>query len=121
MNGYIALIHYPLDSLEWLVSFPDLPRCVSSGRSIDDAVVNGRMALSEHLADLVLAGETLPRARTPGEMLLAANDDPQLACRMIGAVLKAIEPEAAATLRMTVSGVAVQYGFYGEERPRRRA
>ena len=121
MNGYIALIHYPLDSLEWLVSFPDLPDCTSSGRSLEEAVANARGALSEHLARRLILGDAAPQARTPGEMLLAANEDPLLANRMVGAVLKAIEPELSATLRLAVSGAAVQYGFYGEERPRRRA
>ena len=120
MNGYIALIHYPLDSLEWLVSFPDLPECRSAGRSLDEAVVNARLALTDHLTFRTMTGEAVPAARSPGEMLLAANDDPALACRMVGAVLKAIEPEPAAALRLAVSNVAVQYGFYGEERPRRR-
>jgi len=121
MNGYIALIHYPLDSLEWLVSFPDLPGCTSSGRSLEEAVANARGALSEHLARRLILGDEAPPARTPGEMLLAANEDTVLAHRMVGAVLKAIEPELSATLRMAVSGAAVQYGFYGEERPRKRA
>ncbi len=121
MTGYIALIHYPLDSLEWLVSFPDLPGCRSSGRSLDEAVVNARRALTDHLAEWLASGEVPPPARAPGEMLLSANDDPQLARRMVGAVLKAIDPQPSAALRLAVSNVAVQYGFYGEERPRRRA
>ncbi len=121
MNGYIALIHYPLDSLEWLVSFPDLPDCNSSGRSLEEAAANARAVLSEHLARRVALGDIAPPARAPGEMLLAANEDPQLAHQMVGAVLKAIEPELAATLRLAVSNAAIQYGFYGEERPRRRA
>jgi predicted RNase H-like HicB family nuclease len=121
MIGYIALIHYPLDSLEWLVSFPDLPDCTASGRTLDEAVANGRTALSGYLAGCLVRGDEPPRARLPGEMLLAANEDPYLARRMVGAVLKAIDPGPGAPLRLAAAEVAIQYGFYGEERLRRRA
>jgi|GEM_PF-1755711 len=121
MNGYIALIHYPLDSIEWRVSFPDLPGCTASGRSLDEATANARVALAEHLAMMAMRSEALPEARMPGDMLLAANDDPDLAGRMVGAVLKAIDPDPASALRVTTTGLVEQYGFYGEERPRRRA
>ncbi|MCT8973112.1 type II toxin-antitoxin system HicB family antitoxin [Microbaculum marinisediminis] len=121
MTGYIALIHYPLDGLEWRVSFPDLPACRSSGRSLDEATANAQRALTEHLSEWLVSDDLPPPARTPGEMLLAANDDPQLARRMVGAVLRAIDPYQGTTLRHAAAGMAAQYGFYGEERPRRRA
>lgn len=120
MNGYIALVHYPRDSVEWTATFPDLPGCSARGRSLDEAAANSRGALSEHLTEILSLGRALPRARGPGDMLLSANDDPELARRMVGAVLKAIEPEPASALRLTAA-VAGQRGFYGEARPRRRA
>lgn len=121
MNGYIALIRCPFDSLEWQVTFPDLPKCRTTGRSLDQAIANAREALSAHLAAIAVSGGVPPRARTPAQMLLDANEDPTLACQMVGAVLKSIEVEPATTLRLTASGAARQYGFYGEERPLRRA
>ena len=116
MNGYIALLLRPTDSLEWLVWFPDLPDCRSAGRSLDAAVENAREALSSHLAEIAGSGRTLPPARSPGEMLLSANDDPRLAVQMVGAVLRVIEPLEA--LPLAASGPARQVGFYGEARQR---
>jgi len=121
MNGYIALIRCPFDGAEWEATFPDLPECRAVGSSIEDAVAKAREMLSAHLAAIAVSGGVPPRARQPGEMLLAANEDSELAARMVGAVLKAIELEPAATLRLTAAGAARQYGFYGEERVRRRA
>ncbi|MEJ8573782.1 type II toxin-antitoxin system HicB family antitoxin [Microbaculum marinum] len=116
MNGYIALIRYPADSIEWLVTFPDLPGCRASGRSMDDALVNGRTALSAHLAEIALSGRSAPAAREPGDMLLAANDDPALAAQMVGAVLRVIEPEADEAVTVSASVAGDKVGFYGEVR-----
>jgi predicted RNase H-like HicB family nuclease len=116
MNGYIALIRYPADSVEWLVSFPDLPGCRASGRSLEDALENGRAALADHVDELTATGQAAPAARTPGEMLLSANEDHDLAGEMVGAVLRVIVPDVADTARLASAGAARSFGFYGEVR-----
>lgn len=42
------------------VFFPDVPGCVSAGRSEQEVFANAEQALSGHLAEMVRAGESLP-------------------------------------------------------------
>ena len=44
------------------VFFPDVPGCVSAGRTKSEAFANGEQALSAHLHLLAQEGEDLPRA-----------------------------------------------------------
>lgn len=59
MRPYVALIHKDPDS-DFGVSFPDLPGCVSAGRTLDEARVAAAEALALHIAGMVEDGETLP-------------------------------------------------------------
>ena len=43
------------------VFFPDVPGCVSAGRTEEEAFANAEEALSGHLAEMVRGGESLPR------------------------------------------------------------
>ena len=43
------------------VFFPDVPGCVSAGRTEQEVFANAEEALSGHLAEMVRAGESLPR------------------------------------------------------------
>lgn len=43
---------------------PDLPGCVSTGRTAVEATNNMREAVEGHLAELRLAGEPIPRPTT---------------------------------------------------------
>jgi len=42
------------------VFFPDVPGCVSAGRTEQEALANAEEALSGHLAEMLLGGESLP-------------------------------------------------------------
>jgi len=42
------------------VFFPDVPGCVSAGRTERDALANAEEALAGHLAEMLLGGENLP-------------------------------------------------------------
>ncbi|THB62859.1 MAG: CopG family transcriptional regulator [Desulfovibrio sp.] len=59
MATYIALIHKDSDS-DFGVSFPDLPGCITAGRSLDEAKDFAAEALAAWVEDAVEAGESLP-------------------------------------------------------------
>lgn len=64
------------------VFFPDVPGCVSAGRTELEAIENGEEALALHLAEMVRSGEQVPKA--------SANipDDPEVDehCRFLARV-----------------------------------
>jgi predicted RNase H-like HicB family nuclease len=43
------------------VFFPDVPGCVSAGRTEQEVFANAEEALSGHLAEILLGGESLPQ------------------------------------------------------------
>lgn len=49
----------------WLITFPDLPGCMSDGETPEEAIMNGRDALVAWLAAAREAGREVPR---PGEL-----------------------------------------------------
>ncbi len=57
----------PLSEAEgggWLISFPDLPGCMSDGETPEEAVENGKDAVSSWIAACAQAGRAIPK---PGE------------------------------------------------------
>jgi predicted RNase H-like HicB family nuclease len=58
-----AIILEPSAS-NWSASAPDLPGCVATGRSIEDAKARLREAIEMHLAGLREDGLPIPRAST---------------------------------------------------------
>ena len=56
MRHYIALLHKEADS-DYGVSFPDLPGCVTAGKTLDEARANAEEALALHLAGMAEDGE----------------------------------------------------------------
>ena len=60
---YIAYLHKDKDS-DFGVSFPDLPGCVTAGRTLEEARTMAAEALTLHLAGMVEDGEALPEAST---------------------------------------------------------
>lgn len=71
-GAYFALIHQPENGSEWGVTFPDLPGCVSSGATFEEAQHNARQALAGHVAALRADGEDVPASRSYVEL----NRDP---------------------------------------------
>jgi predicted RNase H-like HicB family nuclease len=63
MRPYIALIHKDPDS-DYGVSFPDLPGCITAGKTLDEARAMAVEALALHLEGLVEDGEDLPEPST---------------------------------------------------------
>ncbi|GFZ99795.1 HicB family protein [Elstera cyanobacteriorum] len=82
MTYYVAYIRKETDS-DYGVEFPDLPGCVSAGRTLDEARAMAAEALAGHLAVLETLGEPIPQPSS----LEALKDDPQQA----GAVLVLID------------------------------
>lgn len=71
---YLALVTKEEDS-DWNVVFPDLPGCVTAGRSLDEAVAFAEEALALHVHGLREDGGT-PSAPTDIEDVMA---DPESA------------------------------------------
>lgn len=75
MTQYIALIHKDADS-DFGVSFPDLPGCVTAGRTLDEARAFAAEAIALHLEGLVQDGEAIPEPSCLEDIMAeAANRD----------------------------------------------
>jgi predicted RNase H-like HicB family nuclease len=59
MSNYIAIIHKDPKS-DFGVSFPDLPGCISAGRTIDEAKEMAQEALSLHIQGMLEDGDEVP-------------------------------------------------------------
>ena len=52
----------------YLITYPDLPGCMSDGETTEEAVINGRDALKSYLLACVEFGDPIPEPGTVGEM-----------------------------------------------------
>jgi predicted RNase H-like HicB family nuclease len=92
---YIAYLHKDKNS-DFGVSFPDLPGCVTAGRTLEEARKLAGEALNLHLAGMLEDGAKLPKASTLDELA----GDPA----MRGAVAFLVEAEAPEkTVRVNVT------------------
>lgn len=64
---YIAYLHKDKGS-DFGVSFPDFPRCVTAGRTLDEARQLAGEALTLHIAGMLEDGESLPEPSTLDEL-----------------------------------------------------
>jgi predicted RNase H-like HicB family nuclease len=86
MRAFIALIHKDAES-DYGVSFPDLPGCVTAGRTLDEARTMAAEALALHLEGLAADGAAIPEPSSLEPIMAeAANRD---------AVAFLVEAEAA--------------------------
>ena len=69
MRYYIALLHKDPKS-DYGVSFPDLPGCVTAGRTLDEARVMATDALAQHLQGMIEDGDAVPEPSSL-EMVMA--------------------------------------------------
>ena len=72
MPHYIGLIHKDLASDDG-VSFPDLPGCITAGRTLDEARVLAQDALALHLSGMADDGKAAPEPSAL-ESIMAAPD-----------------------------------------------
>jgi predicted RNase H-like HicB family nuclease len=68
MSEYIALIHKDADS-DYGVSFPDLPGCVTAGRTLEEARGLAPEALALHIAGIIADGEAVPAPSSLTEIM----------------------------------------------------
>ena len=73
MRYYIALLHKDPKS-DYGVSFPDLPGCVTAGRTLDEARVMATDALAQHLQGMIEDGDAIPEPSSL-EMVMADPDN----------------------------------------------
>jgi len=59
MAHYIALVHKDPKS-DFGVSFPDLPGCITAGRTIQEALEMAKEALAGHLEAMARDGDPIP-------------------------------------------------------------
>jgi predicted RNase H-like HicB family nuclease len=59
---YVSVMHRA-GRAGYTVAFPDVPGCTASGRTVDQAMRNARVALDGHLADLRVVGKQVPEPR----------------------------------------------------------
>lgn len=71
MTRYLAII----DAADGVLGayFPDAPGCVAMAATEDEVIDNAADALAEWVADVLAAGEALPRPRTYQELLKAGE------------------------------------------------
>jgi len=67
---YTVIIE-PADDGTFSVYVPDLPGCVSTGRSREEAVESIREAIQGHVQTLRELGETVPPPRSQSEVVAA--------------------------------------------------
>ena len=67
---YTVIIE-PADDGTFSVYVPDLPGCVSTGRSREEAVESIREAIQGHVQTLRELGETVPPPRSQAEVVAA--------------------------------------------------
>lgn len=72
MLNYIAVIHKDSDS-DYSVSFPDIPGCITAGKTIDEAKNMAQEALELHIEGLLEDKEILPKESS----LEKITNDPQ--------------------------------------------
>ena len=75
--------------------FPDVPGCVSAGRTEHESFANAEQALSGHLAEMVRAGESLP----PRSDEIPADPEVEEYCRIL---VRAELPGKAVRLNITM-------------------
>ena len=98
MSYAIAVIHE--EKGVYGISFPDFPGCISTGRSIDEAMFKGSQALALHVAGIVEDGEALPMLRNVAQL----RADPEFSVDFEGATVAAVEVELPRrTVRVNIS------------------
>ena len=95
MDTFIAYVRLPAGGSDWQAEFPDLPGCTASGVTLDAVIEAARDALTIHLAELIAERRPVPRPREAADMMISVNEDPDLARRVVGAVLTPVAPRPA--------------------------
>ncbi|MDB5964160.1 MAG: hypothetical protein JWQ72_660 [Polaromonas sp.] len=90
MRQYIGLIHKDAAS-DYGVSFPDLPGCVTAGKSLEEARVMAQEALTLHVVGMIEDGEAVPAPSTLDEIMANRENEGSIA---VLALAPAVAPKA---------------------------
>ncbi|MDB5597260.1 MAG: hypothetical protein JWM36_4221 [Hyphomicrobiales bacterium] len=90
MRQYIGLIHKEAAS-DYGVSFPDLPGCVTAGKSLEEARVMAQEALTLHVAGMIEDGEAIPAPTSLDEIMADPENEGSIA---VLALAPAVAPKA---------------------------
>jgi predicted RNase H-like HicB family nuclease len=95
MAHYVAYVRKDADS-DYGVEFPDLPGCVTAGRTLDEALAMAEDALTGHLSVMAEHGDPIPAPRG----LDALREDPHRGDAV--AVLVRLDPDLHKPERVNV-------------------
>jgi predicted RNase H-like HicB family nuclease len=90
MSAYIAQVHKDKGT-SYGVSFPDVPGCISTGDTFEEAVANAGEALAGHLALMKADGDPIPKARSFEEL----KRDPEFVVDSADAIVTMVSPKGA--------------------------
>ena len=82
---YTGLIHKDPES-DYGVSFPDLPGCISAGRTVEEAREMAAEALALHLEALEAYGEDIPKPSSADTVLTHPDTHDALALLVVEAM-----------------------------------
>jgi predicted RNase H-like HicB family nuclease len=88
MKGYIALVHKD-EGTSYGVSFPDVPGCIASGETFEEAVALAGEALASHFDLMRADGDPLPVPRSYDEL----KHDPEFIADADGAIVTMVTPQ----------------------------
>lgn len=88
MRGYIALVRKDSDS-QYGVEFPDLPGCISTGPTLDEALAQAREALEFHLEGMREDGIEWPQPRSVEAVMVERENR-----KAVAALIEVPEPKA---------------------------
>jgi predicted RNase H-like HicB family nuclease len=74
MVSYVAYVRKDEDS-DYGVEFPDVPGCITAGRTLDEARAMAAEALAGHLAILEDEGEPVPKPSSMDDLKGAPNQE----------------------------------------------
>lgn len=78
---YVALVHrVSKKSSSYGVMFPDFPGCVSSGKTLDEALKNAREGLLFHMEGMLDGNEMLPEPTSLEEILSEEKYEEGIPC-----------------------------------------
>ena len=84
-HTYTGLIHKDPDS-DYGVSFPDLPGCITAGRTVEEAREMASEALALHLEALEAYGEEIPKPSSADAVLAHPDAHDALAILVVEAM-----------------------------------
>jgi|SRR5690554_2925903 len=78
MDRYIfSAVFEPGEKKGYVVTFPDLPGCITEGENIEEALYIAKDALELHLYSLEEDGESIPKATAPEELNIPQETIPK--------------------------------------------